>query len=184
MGKSFKNSFLSINRNEDDPFDDSPDEDNVPHTGNNGGGVSSFYHTTALVVWPKDCRMEALCYTQSSESVVKWLEEQHKCEPGRTNGDLERSLTSKVGWQFKDIQGKVFYSTSKPGRMGNGCHWRPSVSKTKELGEVDKGGKQALEEGRNQEGVQLLPSVSLLVSLIDSRIPYNTHPLQSPLHLI
>ncbi|EFJ14478.1 hypothetical protein SELMODRAFT_423654 [Selaginella moellendorffii] len=57
----------------------------------------SFYHTAALVVWPKDCRMEALCY--NSESVLKWLEEQHKCEPGRTNGDLERYLTSKVGYK-------------------------------------------------------------------------------------
>ncbi|EFJ26281.1 hypothetical protein SELMODRAFT_413492 [Selaginella moellendorffii] len=64
---------------------------------NFGIEVETEYYVDRLSI--KDCRMEALCYTQSSESVVKWLEEQHKCEPGRTNGDLERYLTSKVGYK-------------------------------------------------------------------------------------
>ncbi|EFJ37980.1 hypothetical protein SELMODRAFT_437525 [Selaginella moellendorffii] len=108
---------LRYEKSEDDPFGESPDEEDYePYQGNEGGNTHSFYHTAALVVWPKESRMVALCNTQSIKAVRNWLEEQHKREPGRTRGDLERylaALTRTIGsrtvawirskWSFESL---------------------------------------------------------------------------------
>ncbi|EFJ07195.1 hypothetical protein SELMODRAFT_430050 [Selaginella moellendorffii] len=102
---SIKDQVVRDESNENDPFGNSPDK-NVTHYGDNGSYTTSFYHTAALVVWPKDCRMEALCATQPVRCVVNWLEEQHKHEPGRTSGDLERyvdALSNSQDTSFDEI---------------------------------------------------------------------------------
>ncbi|EFJ10937.1 hypothetical protein SELMODRAFT_426867 [Selaginella moellendorffii] len=93
---SIENQVVRDDSDEDDPFGSGePDKKEIEsYNGNDGGDINSFYHTAALVVWPKDCKIVALCDTQSIESVVKWLEEQHKSEPGRTSGYLEQYLSA------------------------------------------------------------------------------------------
>ncbi|EFJ10922.1 hypothetical protein SELMODRAFT_426844 [Selaginella moellendorffii] len=105
---SLENQVVRDDSNKEDPFDDSPDKkETEPYNGNDGGDTNSFYHTAALVVWPKDCRMEALCATQSVRCVVNWLEEQHKREPGRTSGDLERYVDALSNSQDTRLNVKI-----------------------------------------------------------------------------
>ncbi|EFJ35483.1 hypothetical protein SELMODRAFT_404931 [Selaginella moellendorffii] len=78
-----------------DPFGGSPDaKEYEPYNGNAGGDKNSFYHTAALLVWPKEHIVDVLCNRQPVRCVVTLLEEQHEREPGRTSGDLERYISA------------------------------------------------------------------------------------------
>ncbi|EFJ20954.1 hypothetical protein SELMODRAFT_418075 [Selaginella moellendorffii] len=66
-------------------------------------------------------QIEVLCATQSVRGVVNWLEEQHKREPGRTSGDLERYVDALSDSKETKVGAHEYRSA------GYGCHGTKSM---------------------------------------------------------